>query len=98
VRCHHHLLPAVGQLLVARRLILDADAICSGFGIGQSIAPLYLGEAHAVQMVSVVVRGAGALEFLHANPDGGSGLQKMIGLKTHAAGTAIQHLCLMERE
>jgi len=61
--------------LIGRRLIFDADPVCGGFGSGQFIAPLYLCEAHAVQAVSVVLRGVGALEFFHANADGGSGLQ-----------------------
>ena len=34
----------------------------------------------------------GALEFFHANADGGAGLQIKAGLETNAAGTAIEHL------
>ena len=87
------MLPAVGGLLINRRLIFDADAICGGVGTGQFIAPFYLSDAHAVQAVSaVLLRRVGALEVFHANADGGAGLQIKAGLETNAAGTAIEHL------
>ena len=89
------MLPAVGGLLIGRRLIFDADTICGGVGTGQFIAPFYICDAHAVQAVSGFLRGVGALEFFHANADGGAGLQIKAGLKTNAAGTAIQHLSVI---
>ena len=83
------------RLLIGRRLIFDADAVCGGVGTGQFIAPFYLCDAHAVQAVSDIFRGVGALEVFHANADGDAGLQIKAGLETNAVGTAIQHLCVI---
>jgi hypothetical protein len=91
-RCSHHLLPAFVQPLISRCLISDADTIDRGVGAWQFMAPFYLGEAHAAQAVRVILQGAGALEFFHTNTNGCSGMQKTVGLKTHAAGTTIEYL------
>lgn len=80
---------------IVRCLIFDADAIGAGFGLGQFIAPFYLREAHAAQAVNVILLRAEEWEFYHANADGCAGPQQKVGLKTHATGTAIQHLCVI---
>ena len=81
--------------LIDRRLIFDADSIGVGFGSGHFIAPFYFREAHAAQAVTAILHRVQGREFFYANANGCSGLQKVVGLKTHAAGTAIQYLCVM---
>lgn len=83
------------RALIGRWLIFDADTIAGGFNTGQVIAPFYLRDAHAAQAVGIILLRAGALEFFHANANGCSGLQIKVGLKTHAAGTAIQYHCVI---